>query len=711
MPVYNGEKYLNYSIKTIQNQNLKEIEIILIDDFSTDNSLNIIQRLMEEDPRIRLIKNFRNRKILYSKSIGALNSKGEFLLELDQDDMFIREDLFDIIYNESQKYDLDIVQFREIIKNDTNFQRITRINFANLHWIYPKKTFSMTMPELKNSLFRDHNNYLLWGLLMNAQIYKKAIYEMWEFIMNYQLIFNEDYAITTRIISLSHNYKYLNLFGMIHLKHQQAASFNCSIKIDYQLSNIFFTSFLFNYYVKNSPENINLIYNYINSNKIYQINASRLFPHFSEFNIRNILYNNYLLNNNKNDILKMFNIGNNKTRILSSYEYFMNISEFNMILEFQNYIINISNKNNAYLNYIIKNHSSKLNQIKFDFIHVNEKNWINDINKIIIINKTNHEEKIDYFYYKVSIIIYCKELKFLEQTLISIIEQKGFYFFEIIIVYDDINKLDSNNNFAYNNIYIINNLIERGIMYSFSIGALLSKSKYVLNIQSGYTFTKNDFLFELYKLASKKGSDVLEFNLLINKDTIINDNSFNLYKCHHFNSNLNTSIIKYNKNYKEFDQEKELLINKLIRTEIYQNIIEKYKLMNYKEAIYNNYDEILLFLIMKRKYNFKRTDMFGIIKNINQINSLRLKQIIDNNEQKINDSIFYINFLFEHSDNEYEVKKAVYEQFINKLGFICNKFVIKSNNTINLYRRIMNCNSINKIDKMELKFFYKSLNN
>ena len=40
IPVYNGEKYLNYSIKSIQNQKMKEIEIILIDDCSIDNSLN-----------------------------------------------------------------------------------------------------------------------------------------------------------------------------------------------------------------------------------------------------------------------------------------------------------------------------------------------------------------------------------------------------------------------------------------------------------------------------------------------------------------------------------------------------------------------------------------------------------------------------------------------------------------------------------------------
>ena len=90
---------------------MNDIEIIIVDDNSKDNSIKIIHKFMEKDKRIRLIENKTNRKILYSKSIGALNSKGKYIIELDQDDMFIREDAFDIIYNESEKYDLDFLAF------------------------------------------------------------------------------------------------------------------------------------------------------------------------------------------------------------------------------------------------------------------------------------------------------------------------------------------------------------------------------------------------------------------------------------------------------------------------------------------------------------------------------------------------------------------------------------------------------------------------
>ena len=76
---------------------MKEIEIILIDDCSNDNSLILIKQFMKYDQRLRLIKNFENRKILYSKSMAALNSNGKYILQLDQDDIFIRDDIFNSI--------------------------------------------------------------------------------------------------------------------------------------------------------------------------------------------------------------------------------------------------------------------------------------------------------------------------------------------------------------------------------------------------------------------------------------------------------------------------------------------------------------------------------------------------------------------------------------------------------------------------------------
>ena len=565
IPIYNGGKYLNYSLRTIQNQELKEIEIIIIDDCSTDDSLNDVERLMKEEPRIRLIKNFRNRKILYSKSIGALNSNGEFILELDQDDMFIREDLFSKIYLESKKNNLDIVQFRDIIKEDFYFERRTRINFGKLHWIFPKKTFFMNETQLKETLFKDNNNYLLWGLLIRSEIYKKAIYIIWEFIINYQFIYNEDYISTTMIMTLAHNYKYLNIFGIMHLRHQNATSFKCIYKAELHLSNIIFPIYLNNYFVKNNPKYVNLIFNYIRLNRFLQNQASKIYKRYFDLNIRNLFYNNYLLLNQKEDIINMFNISHSE--IFSSYSYIMNSSEFYSIFNFQNFIINISKINEKHINHTISINKKKnvkfekLNKFGFQYLFINDSCPTININKIIKVKSKKNKKRIKKsFIEKISIIIYCNEMKFLEKTLNSIIEQKDFYYFEIILIFDSIEEMSLSENFKYKNIHIINNLNKKGIMYSFSIGAFASKGQFILHMESGYTLAKRNILKTLYNFANKRKLDILEFNLLINKDDNINENSFNIYKCLHFNSSHNTNEIKYNKNYKEFEQEKELLI-------------------------------------------------------------------------------------------------------------------------------------------------------
>ena len=70
IPVYNSRNIIQRSIRSIQNQDMKNIEIILVNDFSTDDTLSFIESLQKEDQRIKIIKNQKNMGTLYSRSIG-----------------------------------------------------------------------------------------------------------------------------------------------------------------------------------------------------------------------------------------------------------------------------------------------------------------------------------------------------------------------------------------------------------------------------------------------------------------------------------------------------------------------------------------------------------------------------------------------------------------------------------------------------------------
>jgi cellulose synthase/poly-beta-1,6-N-acetylglucosamine synthase-like glycosyltransferase len=86
-PIYNREKYILRFLRSVQNQKFNDIEIIFIDDSSKDNSVKLIEKYQERDGRIILIKNKKNKGTLICRNIGALNSRGEYLIFSDPDDI------------------------------------------------------------------------------------------------------------------------------------------------------------------------------------------------------------------------------------------------------------------------------------------------------------------------------------------------------------------------------------------------------------------------------------------------------------------------------------------------------------------------------------------------------------------------------------------------------------------------------------------------
>jgi len=85
MPVYNAEKYLIEAIESIINQSYQQFEFLIIDDGSTDNSLNIIKSFA--DPRIHLIRFQKNNKLIYALNEGIRMAKGDYIARMDADDV------------------------------------------------------------------------------------------------------------------------------------------------------------------------------------------------------------------------------------------------------------------------------------------------------------------------------------------------------------------------------------------------------------------------------------------------------------------------------------------------------------------------------------------------------------------------------------------------------------------------------------------------
>lgn len=159
IPVYNVEKYLRECLDSLVNQTLSDIEIICINDGSTDGSLNILNEYASKDGRfIVLSQENQGQGIARNKGIDI--AKGEYISFVDPDD-WIELDTFEILYNKFSKTGAEIIQFdyethhengkyhgtktyKRRLKKDFNFV-IKNDDIYNWHNIFIKEISQMSL--------------------------------------------------------------------------------------------------------------------------------------------------------------------------------------------------------------------------------------------------------------------------------------------------------------------------------------------------------------------------------------------------------------------------------------------------------------------------------------------------------------------------------------------------------------------------------------
>lgn len=106
IPVFNTEKYLERCLVSLVNQTLKDIEIIIVNDGSTDNSLQIAQRFQDNDSRVKII-NQQNLKQGAARNNGIKNATGEYIGFVDSDD-WVDFGYYEKLYETAKNYEADI---------------------------------------------------------------------------------------------------------------------------------------------------------------------------------------------------------------------------------------------------------------------------------------------------------------------------------------------------------------------------------------------------------------------------------------------------------------------------------------------------------------------------------------------------------------------------------------------------------------------------
>ena len=310
IPVYNCEKTINYSILSIKKQNLTNLEIILVNDFSKDNSLNIIKEFMKNDSRIKLINNKENRGTLYSRSIGALSAKGEYIFSLDNDDEFFGIDSLDYIYNQAKEGDHDIIYFRKFsIRNKSILKlKLKKFILKNNHYNMNNRFKIINQPELsiypisKNKKYSP-NSFFIWDKCIKTKIYQQAVKMLFKDINSKNISYNEDIIIIFIIFSISKSMKIINKLGIIHYLYNNSTA--RTRKYEYKIyCDIYLLDILFRFSKNNSYKNFCVDY-FVSNMKFISKNKNKENNLYLIKVLNKIIIDKYITEKNKL-ILKTF---------------------------------------------------------------------------------------------------------------------------------------------------------------------------------------------------------------------------------------------------------------------------------------------------------------------------------------------------------------------------------------------------------------------
>lgn len=213
IPVYNTSKYLEKCLNSIINQSLKEIEIICVNDGSTDNSLEILREFQEKDNRIIIIDK-KNAGVSCARNEALKIVKGEYCLNIDSDD-WIEQNFLEEMYLKAKKDNLDLVI------SDIIFDYQNRIEIVEELKI--KDSVVISGEEYRELFFNKKLRVegYTWNKLIRTNFYKNN-----NILFNEEVSFLEDYEVILKLAYYLKRIGKLNKAYYHYIQRKNSASNN-----------------------------------------------------------------------------------------------------------------------------------------------------------------------------------------------------------------------------------------------------------------------------------------------------------------------------------------------------------------------------------------------------------------------------------------------------------------------------------------------------
>ena len=216
VPSFNKEHFIMKSIRSIQNQSFKNIEIIIVNDCSTDNSSKYFNYLLETEPRIRIFHHLKNMGCWRSRLDGFLYSRGKYIIHFDMGDIYSDEFVLEDAYNLIEKYNLDSIKMMfKLIFNYSNIEK--NENPFNFSSNFTKIVYgSKNIKKYNEEIFKHWGN--IFTRLTKANIIIKGINLLNSSILNFNKNFWEDIWWNKLINEVSDSFLIINRTAYLYYK-------------------------------------------------------------------------------------------------------------------------------------------------------------------------------------------------------------------------------------------------------------------------------------------------------------------------------------------------------------------------------------------------------------------------------------------------------------------------------------------------------------
>ena len=223
IPVYNRENCITRVLRSIQNQSYKNIEIILVDDKSEDDSVKIIQKFQEKDKRIRLIKHKTNQGTLISRNDGALHARGEYIAFVDPDDL-LYPGILKKLSGATEIYASEVIRFDAFSYSQNNIIKYDYGNFFKRNQIIIQpEIFQQTFFEEDGMLFQQ--NLFLWGKIIKRELFLELIDNLTDYYKRQHWTLYEDNAMDFVLMKYAQTYTFIEENGYIYC-YNKASSYS-----------------------------------------------------------------------------------------------------------------------------------------------------------------------------------------------------------------------------------------------------------------------------------------------------------------------------------------------------------------------------------------------------------------------------------------------------------------------------------------------------